>query len=186
MPRGHRQTLVEAVLLANFRADRQGPLLLSEPLPPELPVEGGAGAREAWEALVAAQGRYRDLGAPDPWGFSVLVRRLHRAVGAGEVSPMERFHVLEALTWGPWRITGPGGEPVGTASHTDEELREHWQGWARFEPPSLHRDEWGEADWAVQFEKGLDAVEAFHAAATERERQRPGPREVASRVRRGG
>ena len=93
MPRGHRQTLVEAILVANFRPDRQGPLLISELLPPELPVAGSEAARTAWGELVAAQGRYRQLGAPDCWGFSALVRRLHTELAGGEVSSEERFRV---------------------------------------------------------------------------------------------
>ncbi len=172
MSRSRRQSLVGAVLAASFRPDRQGRLLLSERLPERLPVPGNERAREAWAGIVQAQARCRENGVVDAYGFAGLVRTLHRELAAGEVTSEVRFRVLTALAFGPWKITTSGGLPWGEPLRPDDELRGHWERWARHEPPSPAR-EWGEADWAVQrFEKGLDAVEAFHAAATEREHRR--------------
>ena len=168
MAKGRKQRLLEAVLTASFRPDRQGRLLLDEPLPEELPVAGSADARAAWGRLVEAQGRYRKLGAPDPWGFAELVRKLHRELSAGEISPMQRFQLLSALSFGPWRITTSDGSPWGEPSYSDEELRGHWERWARFEEPAPGR-EWSERDWAVQrHERGLEPVEAFMRAHADR------------------
>ena len=171
MSRSRKQSLLAAVLAQSFRPDRQGRLLLSERLPERLPVPGNERAREAWAGIVQAQARYRENGAADTYGFSRLVRALHRELAASEIPSLERFVILDCLAFGPWRVTSPAG-PVGEPLRSDEELHAHWEGWAKLEQPSPAR-EWGEADWAVQrFEKGLDAVEAFHAAATEGEHRR--------------
>jgi hypothetical protein len=166
--KGRKQALVEAILTGAFRPDRQGGLLLGEPLPAELPVEGCEDARAAWRTLVEAQARGRESGAPDPWGFAGLVRELHGAFGvAATLSEVERFQVGFALLAGPWRGTGRGGRGCGPRRFTDEELERHWRTWARFDR------EWDESTWGYwRFEEGLDEQEAFAIAREARKSER--------------
>jgi len=160
--KGRKQRLLEAVLTASFRPDRQGRLLLDEALPASLPITGNDEAHAAWAALVKAQERYTELGAPDPWGFSGLVRKLHTELASGEVTSEERFRLLCSLSFGPWRLVASEGVPWGEPTHSDEELRRHWE-WARFEEPSPSR-EWSERDWGWQrFVHGLEPKKAFAA-----------------------
>lgn len=75
--------------------------------------------------------------------------------------PMERFWIGNALSFGPWRLTGPDNEPVGERRYSDAELERHWYGWAKFAAPSDRRD-WSARDWGWRrFELGEDAVAAF-------------------------
>ena len=92
------------------------------------------------------------------------MRKLHRCLALGELSPLERFWVLSELSFGHWRITTGEGLPWGEPLRPDDELRGHWERWARHEEPAPGRA-WGEHDWAVQrFERGLEPVPAFLAA----------------------
>jgi hypothetical protein len=171
--KGRKQALVEAILTGAFRPDRQGGLLLGEPLPAELPVDGCEDARAAWRALVEAQARGRESGAPDPWSFAGLVRSLHAAFGdAATLSELERFQAMLALTFGPWRCVDAKGRGVGPRRFTDAELEQHWQ-WARLGPASRFRDEWNEEDWGYRrFVLGETPGVAFKACRRlQRERE---------------
>jgi hypothetical protein len=76
-----------------------------------------------------------------------------------ELTAMQRFHVLDCLSFGPWRATGPNGEPGGPRRVEDHELEGHWRSWASGER------EWGRRDWAYwRFVRGWDAVTAFRRA----------------------
>jgi hypothetical protein len=166
---------VEAVLTASFRPDRQGPLLLGELLPVELPVEGGESARDAWERLVDAQARGQESGVPDPWGFAALVRKLHAALTDDSLCPAKRRHVLFYLSYGPTFLPGEGGVRdtyIKWAWGFDEvQLREEWDSWASA------AQEWTELDWCYwRFVRKFGRERAFaahaKAEAAEDERQK--------------
>lgn len=75
----------------------------------------------------------------------------------------ERFHIKDALSFGPWRqLTDGAGRAGGRRLFSDEELEAHWLGWAKDEPRSPNFPEWDESSWAVRrFELGEDAEAAF-------------------------
>ena len=171
MPRGTRVRLLELVLTASFRPERHGRLLLTEALPAVLPLsESSDAAVAAWARLVELQASYRASGFVDVWGFWGAVRDLHSELSAGPLAPMERWNILWALTASPWRGLGAGGGPHGEPRYSDEELRGHWEVWARLAGPSgAVRTEWGAEDYAWQrFELGLEPAEAYREALAAR------------------
>ena len=170
MARGTRVRLVELVLTASFRPERHGRLLLTEVLPAVLPLEGSDAAVAAWARLVELQASYQATGFVDTWGFWSAVRALHSELSSGPLAPMERWNILWALSASPWRGMGADGGPHGEPRYTDEQLRSHWDSWARQAGPSgAFRGEWGLVDWAWQrFQLGLGAEEAYRESLAAR------------------
>ncbi len=179
------QALLESVVYAHFRPDRNGRWLVEgEPLPAECPIEDASDeARSVWAQLVAEQERARRVGVTNAWRFSSLVRRLH-AVLATDVatSDAERHHVAGILRVGPLELHSDADDITPHNAHavpyTVEVLTRHWREWA-------HEQEWRPSTWAYQhFVAGLEPAAALEAA--ERERQAEHDLWIIARLRTQG